>query len=292
MNENLMEKPNARGGAPRSTQIKSWQFCDQMPPIEARDADESKGDYDQQFYSEPQREIRSTAHQVVPYLMEWVRPASVIDVGCGSGDWLAEFASEGVKTILGIDGDYVDRQWLQIPEGCFRAHDLSKPLRVGENFDLAISLEVGEHLPASSADSLVAALVTASPVILFSAAVPGQGGLHHVNEQWQDYWAAKFSRAGYVSVDALRPRIWENRSVRWWYAQNALLYVRADRLPSYPALAAVQAAPVQPPLRMVHPNLFLCLAHRTSPAHMSMKMAVKEFCQVSKHFIRRKLSRR
>src|SRR5277367_6217986 len=96
--------------------------------------------YDRSFFLERHGASRRSAEHVVPAVIECVRPASVIDVGCGLGAWLAVFREHGIedKHIFGIDGDYVDRELLQIPGDCFQARDLGKPLAVERTFDLAM----------------------------------------------------------------------------------------------------------------------------------------------------------
>src|ERR1051326_3058645 len=105
----------------------------------------------------------------------------------------------------------------------------------------AISLEVAEHLPEASAQGFVASLTRLAPVVLFSAAVPLQGGAEHVNEQWQEYWRSKFSELDYVACDAIRPVIWGNEDVFTYYQQNILVYVAAAELGRYPKLASARA---------------------------------------------------
>lgn len=184
-----------------------------------------------------------SARVVAPIVCELVRPSSVVDVGCGCGTWLAALRECGISRVLGLDGDYVRRSSLLVPQDCFRAANLEEPISLGETFDLALCLEVGEHLPESSAPVLVASLVKLSPVILFSAAIPLQRGTNHVNEQWPQYWVELFARFGYKRIDAIRPQIWTDARVEWWYRQNIFLFVHEDRIGLYPALArAVTAA--------------------------------------------------
>jgi hypothetical protein len=97
-----------------------------------------------------------------------------------------------------------------------------------------LSLEVAEHLPPERAQSFVADLVALAPAVLFGAAIPGQGGVNHLNEQWQSYWAAHFASHGYASFDVVRPAIWNDAAIPAWYRQNAVLYLDA---PSAAALA-------------------------------------------------------
>jgi SAM-dependent methyltransferase len=156
-------------------------------------------------------------------LLDLFPVSSVVDIGCGDGSWLFVFRKLGVEDILGLDGEYVDRNVLQIPQDRFQAVDLTKPFGLKRVFDLAISLEVAEHLPAESASSFVASLCGLAPAVLFSAAIPFQGGNHHINEQWPDKWAALFRQHGYFLVDCIRKRIWQNEAVEFWYAQSAFI---------------------------------------------------------------------
>src|SRR5437879_5333008 len=144
--------------------------------------------YSQDFYDEIELGSLQSAAVVVPRLMNLVRPQSVVDVGCGRGAWLTAFQKLGVSKILGIDGPHVDKTRLLIPSECFRSVDLSQPFELPGRHDLVLCLEVAEHLPGSMANSLVKTLTKASSVIVFSAAIPGQGGTGHVNEQWPEYW--------------------------------------------------------------------------------------------------------
>jgi SAM-dependent methyltransferase len=172
--------------------------------------------------------VRS-AEVVVPVVLDLISVKSVVDFGCGQGAWLKAFVDAGVETALGLDGEYVDRGNLLVAAEQFQAADLRRPIRLAERFDLAISLEVGEHLPGHAAATLVDSLATAAPVVLFSAAVPGQGGTSHVNEQWPAYWERLFARHQMRKYDVIRPLIWQNRSIELWYRQNIYVYANENR---------------------------------------------------------------
>lgn len=211
--------------------------------------------YSTTFYEQQQEGSLRSARRVLPHLIELVKPRSIVDVGCGVGTWLKAASELGVRDIAGLDGAYVDRSMLQIPLEQFTATDLSKPFRVPRTFDAAMSLEVAEHLPEASATTFVESLSLLAPVILFSAAIPKQMGEHHVNEQWQRWWGERFARVGYVALDCIRRRIWDDPQVEWWYAQNVLLMVREEYLTASPVLR--QERDRNGPLTVVHPRAYL-----------------------------------
>jgi SAM-dependent methyltransferase len=163
---------------------------------------------------------------VVPTILQFVKPISVLDVGCGIGTWLKAFEENGVKDIVGIDGDHVDRSKLKIADTQFVPRDLNKPWSLGRKFDLAISLEVAEHLEETTSDLLVKSLTEHADTIIFSAAIPGQGGQNHVNEQWPSYWRNKFEQRGFYFNDGLRAALWNTHGLQWWYVQNLFVVTR------------------------------------------------------------------
>ena len=200
--------------------------------------DHSRTPYDASFFAEHTEGSLTSARAVIHVVLEFVRPGSVVDVGCAQGEWLCAFQERGVKRVKGYDGAYVDTSRLLIAASDFCPADLSQPLVIDGTYDLAISLEVAEHLPARVAADFVRTLTQAAPVVLFSAAVPGQGGTRHINEQWSAYWKALFARHGYRRLDPIRPRIWRDRGIERWYRQNIFLYASAATLATSPELKA------------------------------------------------------
>jgi len=186
--------------------------------------------YNKNFFDEIEEDSLQAANTIVPHIIDLARPSSVIDVGCGRGAWLSVFRRLGVPAILGVDGNYIDKTKLLIPRQCFLAMDLSQPFDLSGRHDLALCLEVAEHLPPRMAYPLVKALTRVAPIILFSAAIPGQGGTGHLNEQWPCYWRRLFAKEGFEALDPLRKHIWQNDSVAWWYRQNILVYANAEAL--------------------------------------------------------------
>lgn len=172
------------------------------------------------FYNE-----RSSA-LILPHLFKIVKPNTILDIGCGIGTWLSMAKKFGVKNVLGVDGEYVDRNLLRkyLVDDEFVSHDLTMPLELRRRFDLCFCLEVAEHLPKEFSDVLVDTLVRHSDLILFSAAIPGQGGENHLNEQEPNFWIKKFENKGYHVYDPIRPLVWTNKEVDVWYKQNIFLF--------------------------------------------------------------------
>ncbi len=215
--------------------------------------------YTPKFYRELES-ARESAAEILPIIIELLKPSSIVDIGCGSGHWLAVAGEHGVTDILGVDGNWVSESQLAIPAEKFVAHDLSTPLKLDRRFDLALSLEVAEHLPESAAGAFIHNLCSSAEVVLFSAAIPGQGGRHHVNEQWPAYWADLFEQAGYQCYDVLRPRIWNNPRVAWYYAQNCMIF-------AHPGPSSL-GSPGRP-FALVHPGLWSAhVARMTSPGKL------------------------
>ncbi|MCB8777748.1 class I SAM-dependent methyltransferase [Planktothrix agardhii 1029] len=192
--------------------------------------------YNEDFYKLIRQYSYSSAQEVVPLVLDLVKPKNVIDVGCGIGTWLSVYKEYGVEEIFGVDGNWVEPNLLEIPSECFLSVNLEDPLPVDRKFDLVMSLEVAEHLVGDRAETFVDSLVKLGPVCLFSAAIPAQGGVNHVNEQWPEYWIHLFQNRGYVTIDCIRKRVWELNQVTWWYSQNIFLFVQQAYLPYYPLL--------------------------------------------------------
>lgn len=170
-------------------------------------------------------------NEIVPVLINLFHPRRILDVGCGIGTFLACFKSAGVD-VLGMDGPWVNKELLyrNISEDEFIEQDLSKPFHLDTKFDLVLSLEVAEHIEPASADVFVQNLVSAGKVIVFSAAVPGQGGQNHVNEQWLLYWKEKFLQHDFVVHDVLKQYFWNNPHIFFWYKQNMVVVAHKDHV--------------------------------------------------------------
>jgi SAM-dependent methyltransferase len=189
--------------------------------------------YGAEFYHFLDSFALKSAQRIVPILTAALPIRSVVDFGCGQCAWLSVWQQTGAA-VTGVDGPYVDRRHLAIDPDDFQAADLAQPIDLHQQFDLVQSLEVAEHLPASRAEGFIDALVAHGSCILFSAAVPGQGGENHINERPLGYWRMLFRARGYVAIDYLRPLVCGDANIMPWYRYNILLYVRETELTAMP----------------------------------------------------------
>lgn len=225
-----------------------------MPVMSPSESSASAGyAYDAQFLSYSQRISAQSANQITSLLKDMLSVESVLDVGCAQGTWLNFWQQSNVEDIVGVDGDYVVRDRLEIPSDRFIAQDVSQPFDLERQFDLVQCLEVAEHIAADHAATLIDNLTRHGAYLLFSAAPPGQGGEYHVNEQPYDYWRDLFAARGYVALDAVRPLIENNAQVAIWYRHNIILYVRQDMLPRLSAAFQESVIPSEASIPDVSP---------------------------------------
>jgi hypothetical protein len=198
------------------------------------------------FYSARRKNTLASAKRILGIVHQLVPFRSVADFGCGTGTWLSVALQDfGARRAIGLEGDWMRAEWLDDAAIELRHHDLERVASI-EPVDLAISLEVAEHLSSARGEGLIGDLCAAAPTVLFGAAVPRQGGVGHVNEQWQSHWARLFAGRGYHCYDPVRPLIWDEGELPYWYRQNILLYSREPLDAPDPSM-----------LDIVHPNKWL-----------------------------------
>jgi SAM-dependent methyltransferase len=182
--------------------------------------------YEDRYYDYIERGSMRSAEAVIPVVCRHAEIRSVLDVGCGRGAWLAKWHEHGIDDFIGVDGNYVRIDKLPFSASHFRTCDLSQPFDLERRFDLVQCLEVAEHLALASADTLVQSIARHGDLLLFSAAVPGQGGEHHVNEQPLEFWIDKFAALGFEAWDVIRPALVGSAGVEPWYSYNTILLSR------------------------------------------------------------------
>jgi SAM-dependent methyltransferase len=219
--------------------------------------------YSADFFANQQRGSLDSAKVILPLLIDVFRPRSLLDVGCGQGTWSQTALDHGIADLLGVDGEWA-RPVLKISESDFRSFDLAAPFDLGRRFDLAISMEVGEHIDPAHADSFVGNLVRHSDAVVFSAAVPFQGGIHHVNEQWPPYWVEKFARENYRCFDFLRWRIWNDDRIETWYRQNLLIFANRRNSDLIARLDAHAREQMPAGCAVIHPEMWTAMMNSKS----------------------------
>ncbi|MFC2149064.1 class I SAM-dependent methyltransferase [Candidatus Auribacterota bacterium] len=247
--------------------------------------------YTGQFYDRIRERSLLSAKEIVPMVLKLVKPASVIDLGCGEGIWLSVFRDSGVEDIRGVDGAWIDKKRLNIPEERFVEFDLKDPYRTDRRFDLVVSLEVAEHLPVESAETLIESLTGLGPVILFSASIPFSEGEQHLNEQWQDYWVCLFRERGYEVIDCLRKKIWNIENVEYWYAQNMFLFVKKDYLEENDLLRREYEKTDNSQLSIVHPVRYLEVVESKDPENITVRRAFITLLLTVRNSIKRRIEK-
>lgn len=231
-------------------EVKSSHFGKPHPVIEAGVA--ATG---QKLASEP---------TVLSFVADIRKLRSVVDFGCGLASWLHAARRLGATEIRGYDIPELPLEARGLKSEEFFPMDLALFVELEKKFDLAICLEVAEHVPSDGARTLIRSLCSASDWVLFSAALPHQGGMGHINENWVEYWAALFAENSYLCYDILRMKFWHDTRIAHYYRQNTCLYVRPG---AHYALAARGYKPSTRPPSLIHPELLLKHVSRLPGRH-------------------------
>jgi 2-polyprenyl-3-methyl-5-hydroxy-6-metoxy-1,4-benzoquinol methylase len=220
---------------------------------------------------------RASQESILSFVSSFRALKSVVDFGCGrDAKWLHTARKLGVAEIRGYDVPGIPLAELGLAPAEYLGVDLTKEVKLERKFDLAISLEVAEHLPSSAARTFIQSLTNASDWVLFGAAVPYQGGRAHVNENWIEYWAKLFEHAGFVCYDILRIKFWHDASIIYYYRQNTCLYVKSGFDQS---LASRGYVPSARPPSLIHPDLYLKAVSTRPPPNQNVAADVKDYYQ-------------
>lgn len=213
-----------------------------------------------------------SARRVLTPLVELFGAKSMVEVGCGNGHWTQAGIDAGISDYTVVDGPWNNRDHLLVDRANFVEARLEVPLVLPRRYDLAVCLEVAEHVRGDSAPTVVESLCNASDVVIFGAAIPLQGGYGHINEQWPSWWRPHFEALGYRPYDLVRPKHWNDRAIHYWYRQNMFVYVREANAEASRIAAAAQQAGSAALFDAVHPEKFEEVASYRS---IAMKRLVK-----------------
>ena len=221
---------------------------------------DSSNIYNKGFYQDQASASYRSGVKVLSCLFDIIKkPESIVDIGCGTGSWLAAAHYLGVEDVVGVEGSSSAKEMLMIPDEFWMERNVCEKVELGRKFNLAISLEVAEHLPVESHSTFIGNLTCHSDVILFSAAIPYQGGTGHQSENWPSYWSEHFIRFGFDCFDIIRPVIWNMPGINFWYKQNIMLFVRQGCAGKI-GLDSSQKTNI--PLSLVHPEMYLWAIRR------------------------------
>lgn len=153
--------------------------------------------YDTSYYKQINLEEAEQATRLAKILMWVYAPKSVLDIGSATGLYLKPFADAGL-VISGVDysASAIAKEVLQVPRKSIRIVDITKQ-SIATSADLALCIEVLEHIPATGTKAAITHIAETSNTIFFSAAQPGQGGVGHINTQPKEYWEAFFTGEGF-----------------------------------------------------------------------------------------------
>ncbi len=184
--------------------------------------------YDEAYYKR-QSHMRNDYYKLAGWLDKNVKGKVFGDVGCGEGYLIEDLCNKFGKEVWGVDGSPVFKNFVDenIIDKIGKI-DLTKKNKL-KPADVAISMEVGEHLPTKKSDKFVDTIVsTQARLVIFSAAPPGQGGTNHINLQPYSFWEEKFKERGYKLDAALTKKfkkdLRDELEHAWWYVNNIMIF--------------------------------------------------------------------
>ena len=229
-----------------------------------------KKGYKHNFYKDRHQSTINAANTILSIVKDALpKLNSAVDFGCGVGTWLSVLKEKGVADVRGLEGPWVEKALLKISEQELSEVNFEAGVKLDKIYDLAITLEVAEHLRPETAAGFVKSLTEASDYIMFSAAIPFQGGTNHVNEQWPEYWVNLFTDKGYVLVDFIRMKIWDDDSIPVWYRQNILMFVKKEKVETVKLPTPEE---FRFPLSVVHPATYISKMNKMYSIKGSLKM--------------------
>lgn len=186
---------------------------------------------DEKFYQKTLRPDRQQSYKLIAKFikrMTWPDVNNVVDYGCGAGWILHWLKYYGVENLTGVEPNKNARSFMDDDvKDCVKFRTLKRKIKLEQTFDMAICLEVAEHLDEKYADLLVENITNDTELLIFSAAPPGQGGWGHVNEQPFEYWEERLNASGFF-VDGLKTAQFKTyltaKNAKRWYCNNIAVF--------------------------------------------------------------------
>lgn len=200
--------------------------------------------YSKNYYSRHANGSLNSANRILSLLSEFIHPNSVADIGCGTGTW--GFTAEKIwgAQIFAFDRHRYDDCDMYISAEKYFQCDLRQKTRLGR-YDLAICVEVIEHIDQNYEDIVIDNLCACSDTLLFSGALPFQGGTGHINERPFSYWLEKFNMRGYTMIQDIRWSIWDQSDIEIWYRNNIMFLMKTT----------TKNKPTPYPVDIIHPQM-------------------------------------
>lgn len=182
--------------------------------------------YGEQYYEHMDRESAiNDSEQFANAVLSEYSPASIIELGCGTGRLLYPYQEEELE-VRGVELSSIAQKVSRLSSNHFEEYDLTDPYYPEREYDIVLCIEVLEHLPESAADTIVDSICRSAPVAIITAATPGQGGTHHVNEKPHNYWINKFENRNMrhmpEKAEIIKSRLDLNELV--WIKENLLVF--------------------------------------------------------------------
>lgn len=229
----------------------------------------------------------SYAVRLVPKILEVTGPVdSIVDVGGGIGAWCKAFKESGATRVLCIDTPEIESSELLINGSEFYPCDLAATFPAPVRCELAICLEVAEHLPRSQSQGLVKFLTHSSDIVVFSASIPGQPGLGHINEHPPAFWRRQFKEFGFEQWDVIRPRIVFESDIPYWYRQNMFIYADQNWRDHLNAMSGTYSG-IPEDFELVHKRVLDI--YRSAPPEVGLGTLVRAFPSALKLTLSRRL---
>lgn len=222
-------------------------------------------DYDQQFYSRLEAGSESSAKVILKIVQDRFQFRSVVDFGTGTGVWLKAAHAYGASTLLGIDGPWA-QHLKRFHAADYRFINLNDSVPELKSYDVAICVEVAEHLEPSRSISLVSDLCQLADAVVFGAALTRQFGDGHINCRNQSFWITLFRDHGFSCHDIFRPKIWYDSRVEPWYRQNTFLFTRGKISDLFRDFAEPVLLDLYQPSLLFHPvDFYVKRDHQMGP---------------------------